>query len=520
MTTSRLRPSGPNTRTGPGRGQRRLGAQMPRVRTAPVYAFTSGGDAVDLAASAGLTCDPWQCTFLDDALGETADGLWSAGEVSLWVPRQNGKGTLIEVRVLYGLFVLREKLIIWSAHQYRTAAEGFKRIKDLIRNTPALHKQVRRYIETNGEQGIVLKTGERLQFVARSRAAARGFTGDLVILDEAQFITEAQMAALMPTLSSRPNPQIWYCGTPPDDPAAWVYELRKGGEAGQEGLVHYDWGLDLDITDPDDVARLDDVDLWYAANPSMGIRLTEAFCVKERKRLKLSFAAERLGVWLPRAEDANRVISETAWSALADEPEYTPNVVIGVDTNIDRTRTAIVMVGRREDGLIQLSMADYRPGTQWVLPRLLELIEEHDPIAVAVDVKRAAGSLMAGLEHAGITVPADPEEPERGDLAVPTVTEVGQAYGMFVDAVLGDRDPDAAPEEAQRHPPTIRHLDEEPLTEAVAGADVRPLSGATAWAHAGSADIAPLVAATNAHWALVIREPLVTDDYDVLASVG
>jgi hypothetical protein len=111
----------------------------------------------------------------------------------LLVSRQNGKGSLFEARELAGLFLLGERLIMHSAHEYKTAAEGFLRIRGLIDDTDWLRKRVKRIRTSHGEEGVELygtgrnrmTGGQRLRFVARSAGSGRGFSGDCVILDEA-----------------------------------------------------------------------------------------------------------------------------------------------------------------------------------------------------------------------------------------------------------------------------------------------------------------------------------------------
>jgi hypothetical protein len=57
---------------------------------------------------------------------ERADGKWAAFEVGLNVARQNGKGSILEARELAGLFLLGERLIIHSAHEFATSLEAFR----------------------------------------------------------------------------------------------------------------------------------------------------------------------------------------------------------------------------------------------------------------------------------------------------------------------------------------------------------------------------------------------------------
>lgn len=79
---------------------------------------SAGAEAVDLAATAGLILDDWQVLALEEACGERA-GRWSAFEVGVVAPRQNGKGSILEARALAGLFLFDERLIIWSAHEFK-----------------------------------------------------------------------------------------------------------------------------------------------------------------------------------------------------------------------------------------------------------------------------------------------------------------------------------------------------------------------------------------------------------------
>lgn len=84
-----------------------MGSQTPRIDVTPLYFTSAGDDAVDLAAVAGLHLDPWQQHVLRGALGERVDGRWKAFEVGLIVPRQNGKGSILEARELAGMFFVR-----------------------------------------------------------------------------------------------------------------------------------------------------------------------------------------------------------------------------------------------------------------------------------------------------------------------------------------------------------------------------------------------------------------------------
>lgn len=470
----------------------RHGSRQPRVRSVPAYASSAGSEAVELAASAGLVLDGWQQDVLTAALGERPDGRWSASQVGLIVPRQNGKGSILEARELFGLVVGKEELILHSAHLFPTSLEAYRRIRRLFEETPDLKRLVKKFNDGNDNRGIEMRNGCRLKFVARSKGGGRGMSGDVVILDEAFALTEDQLEALMPTMSARPNPQIWYTSSPPLDAVtgAPLFNLKARAEAGAPGLAWFDWS-----TEPG--ADIDDEAVWAAANPAYGIRISRDFVEKERQALTAEgFSRERLGMWPETVGTA--VISSEMWAGLADRDAERPaDVAFAVDVTPMRDHAAIAMAGIRPDGALQLSVVDHRPGTDWIPERLATLNERWDPVCIALDGKGPASSILLDLREAGLTVSDDLQRPQRGDLVLLGASDASTAWGMFVDAAKQGR---------------TRHSDEPALNLALAGAKTRPLGDGSAWARRGNTDISPLVAATMAHWAyqtfaqVVVRE--------------
>src|SRR3954465_421045 len=117
------------------------GAQRPRHLHVPDYVSSAGEEAVELARMAGLHLDPWQELVLVHSLGERPDGRWRGFEGGLVVSRQNGKGAILEAMELAGLFLLGERLVIHSAHQFDTSLEAFRRLLFLIEDNPDLDRR-------------------------------------------------------------------------------------------------------------------------------------------------------------------------------------------------------------------------------------------------------------------------------------------------------------------------------------------------------------------------------------------
>jgi hypothetical protein len=278
-----------------------VGAQAPRIHHVPPYVSSAGQQAIEIAEIAGLYLDPWEKLVIGDALGETADGRWAAYRVGLEVPRQNGKGSVLEARELAGLFALGERLIIHSAHEQATASEHFRRILMLMEGVPEFDRRILKVVRGKGLESIELRDGHRIFFKTRTGGGGRGFTGDLVVFDEAMILAAAFMAALVPTMAARSmvgDPQLWFAGSAVDqqktEHGVEFSRVRADALAGVErwrtsaGTSPYDNPDDV----PDEV--LDDPEAWGQANPGLGIRIAPQYIADERRALgRREFAVER-----------------------------------------------------------------------------------------------------------------------------------------------------------------------------------------------------------------------------------
>ena len=302
-----------------------------------------------------------------------------------------------------------------------------------------------------------------------------------------------------------------YAGSAVDE---WIHDhgevfsrVRERAIDGDSGLAYFEWSADVgDPAKDDPEAALEiatDEEAWRQANPALGIRIaTEHIAAEQRSMDPRTFAVERLGVgaWPSTDAEGDQVIPPEAWRALEDiDSEPRDPVCIAFDVAPDRSASAIVVAGMREDGNVHIELVDperddedaSRKGTRWLIPRLVEMAKDHNPAVIACDPAGPAGSFIDRLEAKGVEV----EEV--------SMREYGQACGALFDAV-GDA--------------TLRHIGQADLNYAVAGAAKRTLGEAWAWKRKGSAtDISPLVAATLAHF-FAQREPeSVYEDRGVLS---
>ncbi|HMF62042.1 MAG TPA: hypothetical protein VK595_16800 [Vicinamibacterales bacterium] len=433
---------------------------------------------VELAAMFDLHADGWQQRVLEGAGGEREDGKHAAMEVGVVVPRQNGKDGILEMRTLGGLLILGEELITYSAHQFDTSLEAFRRLLHYFENYDDLSKRVKRVSKSHGEEGIELLTGQRVRFRTRTAGGGRGFTGDCLFLNEAMILRETSMAALFFTLSARPNPQVWYTGSAVDqavhEHGIVLARVRERALRGDPGLAYTEYAAaaDLESLDPDDR------DGWQSANPTLGIRISMEFVEAEQRATDpKTFAVERLGVgdWPDTQADDSERISAAAWGACLD-PSVKPTELecVAFDVRPDRSGATIAAAAVNEDGKRYVQVLRHGAGTGWVTKALQEIVTGHRPSAVLVDERSPAAALIIQVEGVGV----DLERVNGGEYA--------GACGAFFDSVMQA---------------TLRHGGEPELTAAVRGAARRPLGDAWAWSRKNSSvDISPLVAVTLALW--------------------
>ena len=448
---------------------------------------------MDLAASAGLELDDWQQHVLRGSLGERPDGRWQAFEVGLVVPRQNGKGSILEARELAALFLFQEPMVIHTAHLFSTANEHRMRLERLIRGAPHLIERIKGFqgdpngtipgIKTgNQDMSITAVDGSgrevsRVKFLARAGGnSGRGFTGDLVVLDEAYHLPDSVIAAMMPTMAARSmdgSPQIWYTSSAGMPESEVLNRIRSRGmdAADETRLAYYEWSA------PDD-ADPDDPEVWAQANPSMGIRIAEDFIATERKSMDdEEFKRERLGIWAKLG--GSSAIPRERWSAASDPTSVAGDeVAFGFDVTPLRDFGSIAVASRLPDGRVHIELVDRRAGTDWLMPRMSQVHDRWNPLGVCFDAASQAASVAAEA----------PRALARTMTGLPN-RDVMQACGEFFQAVMEG---------------AVVHTDQQALNEAVEAArQTKGISDLWRWTREDrSADISPLVAATMAYRAL------------------
>lgn len=402
--------------------ERRTGSQTPSFVIQPdhpdgkVDGF-DGEDTVALAARFGLYLDPWQAALCELWMRRDADtGRWMAGTWGISVPRQNGKNGTLEAVELYMLVVLGLR-ILHTAHQVKTAQKHFRRMKQLFgdgRNDPharypELNRMVKEVRSTNGQEAIYLwdpNTNEELgsiEISARSKGSARGFTNDVLVIDEAQHLKDEHLEALRPAISAAPSgdPIAVYMGTPPKkdalleegEGAAFLRVRTLAVTGGSERSAWMEFGLDTDLDDLSDdetLALANDRENWYKVNPALGHRLWEQTLTDELVEMGArSFCRERLNVWPSAAAVSSSAFDLDEWNGavVSSAPTDWPLDAIGLDMDA-LGRTWVGVAARSGESSIHVELLPFdplAPGQDHAVRWLWERCRRQHPVVIPSD---------------------------------------------------------------------------------------------------------------------------------------
>lgn len=533
------------------------GCEIPRVFTPPLRPLeprthetekrTLGYDVIDFAHDVlHIELFPWQKWLLVHMLELLPDNTLRFRTVVVLIARQNGKSTLSQVLALWFMIVWGWPLVLGTAQDLETAEEVWQGAVDLVEEDDELSKLLKRVVKVNGKKALELKgqdsegnpskAGSRYKVKAANRRAGRGFTGNLIMLDE---LREHQnweaWGAITKTTMAQAEALILALSNAGDLTSVVLRYLRKMAHeaigdpdgicdeiaaAGPTLVDVEDLEEDGEEFDDDDLAEFEqdedtlglfewsaapgrdkrDRDGWAQANPSVGWnpgfteRTIAAACKTDPEWV---FRTEVLCQWSDGT--LTGPFPPGAWdkgmNELEEQPDGTKRVAekdrivgpvkAGVDQSHDRSMTYVAFAGHRADGVAQVEIVAARTGSAWVKGYLMDDKRRDRILAVA---GQSRGAPISPLMEA---LAAD------GEFTVPVVEWAGSDLTAgWADVFDSVRDG------------TVRHNPQPVLDVAAATAVVKVFSGgASVPDHKASpAEVAPLMAFTAAKWLLGHRE--------------
>lgn len=390
----------------------------PLHRWVPDYPETFGDLAANVGEQLGMSMDDEQKDILNAIFAEDEPGVPTCFEVGVVAPRQNLKTSTLEIAALTDVFVLGEELHVWTAHLFPTARKTFEHMVGLIAaNDDFKRRCVWPPPSSHGEEAIELLTGPTIEFKARSKGGGRGFSDVAkVTLDEALFLSDSELGALLPTMATNPAAQVRYGSSAGFTTSEALRAIRDRGRKGRDPrLAYFEHGAprvkceqkdcDHNRINPPPGCALDREELWRRANPALGRRITISFLRSMRRSLPpAEFSREFLSWWDEPVEVADRAIAPNVWKAQQD-PSSRPldPVALGIEVSPQR-HVSLVAAGWRPDGRWHGEVITTGRGTGWLIDVLLRVIDKVDPAVLVIDSAGRAGSLIPDIEAAGLEV--------------------------------------------------------------------------------------------------------------------
>jgi hypothetical protein len=401
-----------------------LGKQEPSVRVAPEYRQTDGMDAARILRTGGMVLDPWQADAMCDWMAMTPWGKWISQTCGGSVARQNGKSGLVEGRAEAGMLMYNEQ-VLYTAHLQKTSTETFEEMAGFF-DTPKLRKYVKDIKTALGREQIILKSGARVKFLARTRNGGRGQHGDLLIFDEAQELDENQQASFLPAISASLNPQTIYVGTPPDPTAVGTVfrGIRDKAIAGETKTTSW---FEFSVPEIGDVT---DRRRWADTNPALGRRIMESTIEGECEQMDPDmFARERLGWWTPVVvTKLDYAIPADVWDACGSmEMKPEGKTAYGVKFSADASEVCLCGAVIPKEGPARVSMIERQPtgiGIQWLADWLSARYDKAS--CVVIDGRNGVDVLIEKIA---------PTWRMKGSVIRPGVKEMIAAVGTLTDAV-------------------------------------------------------------------------------------
>ena len=449
-----------------------LGSQEPCVRIAPIYNETDGLDAERILKSGGLILDPWQSLAICDWMALDRSGKWLCRTCGGSVPRQNGKTGVVEARAEAGMIMYNEQ-VIYTAHLQKTATETFEEMASFF-DTPKLRKYLKDIKTALGREQIILKSGARVKFLARTRNGGRGQHGDLLIFDEAQELSVEAQASFIPAISASINPQTVYVGTPPD-PSSDGTVFRGIRSKAIDGKTNSTAWFEYSVEEIGDVTNRD---RWAETNPALGRRILQTTIEGELEQMPAdTFARERLGWWTPVVEHkVEYAIPKDTWDACkSTEPKPEGKTAYGVKFSADGSMVALCGAVIPDNGPARISLIDMRPtghGIRWLADWLNERYSK--ACCVVIDGRNGVDVLVERISDTWRI---------KGSVVRPSTKDMIAATGTLMDA-LGEKS-------------VTWFWQQEALEDSAITSVKRPLGGG--WGFGGDNSI-PIEAASLALW--------------------
>lgn len=157
-------------------------------------------DPALMMSAAGIPPDPWQVSYLRSR----------APRLILNCGRQTGKSTATAGKAVNRVCLYPDSLALLLSPSMRQVRELAAKIDDVYRGLPGLPDML-----TKSASEMTFANGSRIVSLPSTEGTIRGFSKpDLVIIDEAAWVTDALYNSVRPMLATSTNGQLILLSTP------------------------------------------------------------------------------------------------------------------------------------------------------------------------------------------------------------------------------------------------------------------------------------------------------------------
>jgi hypothetical protein len=387
------------------------GVQTPRIHSKLNDLPSKGQEMIDFATELGINLMEWQRYVCIHGHKIREDGRWAHSELGLIMARQQGKSTLMMLRILTGMFVWGEGLQLASAHRLTTSLETFRQIVGLIETNPKLEKEVKKIRWQHGAEEIEL-FGNRRFVVKAANNAARGLSKpETIHLDELrEYKDEDAWSSMRYSMMAAKNPQVWIYSSAGDQHSVILNKLRERALASattNDPIGWFEWSAE-----PDAPILLPSGEMnWSAfaqANPSLGITIHPDNLKAVINDPPDIVRTEVLAQWV---DTINSAIDAQKWGMCQIDPiplDPEQPTWLGLDLSPDRKFGALVAAQRLsgERFYIQLLHTwsnDYSLNDLAVANDIAPYVRKYNTQTVAYS-KRTSQAVASRLNSAGIQI--------------------------------------------------------------------------------------------------------------------
>jgi phage terminase large subunit-like protein len=406
------------------------GSEIPRIYTPPLRELTPetslGFSVIDFATLV-LRMDllPWQKWLFIHALEIEGDlsGDWRFRfrTVVVIIARQNGKTEMSKILVQWFLYILGVPLVIGTAQTISMSKETWRAVVDSINGNAELRKEFSRITRSNGNEELELTGNRRYKIAPLSTKGGRGFTGDLIILDELREHRNFNAwRSLKKTTLTREQSLVWCISNAGEADSVLLRHLRlKSHEllGDPDGICKQlealtepkdDVGDDLDdkasatrrgyfewSAHPN--APKEDREEWALANPSLGWLISEDTLAAEMDDDDdISFRIECMCQWIDVS--INSAFPGDSWENGKDPDSYiAPDATkfYGVDMAADHGHVAAAVCGLRKDRNWHIEVMEYATNITTIIGLIRHRAAKEGSITVALQGRGANISQFA-----------------------------------------------------------------------------------------------------------------------------